>query len=272
MSFFNLDSQRNELILLSSTSFQSFLNYLSSHARSCGMTLALMSADITHNSKKRYIEYFSNELFMGVACLGLGSTLHPDKLHTPRVLARLVRLSASNMLGDFQAVLCVVQDTISAEEDPHLMHYEGNWWSKFSDDTKPPTVNFTVFYNYWFKQRATLPRPKITPVHVSFDLSLMVEQDLKELEGLLQKMSEEMDADIEATQSELTRLTVAIAKVDLQILELKREEAEAVEAEEACIRAELSKGEGTAPRAGGKQVPSLSQGAGTRQIRPSLVR
>ncbi|TEB39679.1 hypothetical protein FA13DRAFT_1784374 [Coprinellus micaceus] len=202
--------------------------------------------------------------FMGVACLGLGSTLHPDELHTPRVLARLVRLSTSNMLGDFQAVLCVVQDTIGAEEDPHLMHYEGNWWSKFLDDTKPPTVDFTVFYNYWFNQRATLPRPKITPIHVSFDLSLMVEQDLEELEGLLQKMSEEMDADIEATQSELTRRTVAIAKVDLQILELKREEAEAVEAEEARIRAELSKGEETAPRAGGKQVPLSSQGAGTR--------
>jgi hypothetical protein len=69
MSFFNLDSQRNELILLSSTSFQSFLNYLSSRARSCGMTLALMSADITHNSKKKYIEYFSNELVRTDLCM-----------------------------------------------------------------------------------------------------------------------------------------------------------------------------------------------------------
>ncbi|TEB06403.1 hypothetical protein FA13DRAFT_1722920 [Coprinellus micaceus] len=192
MSFFNLDSQRNELILLSSTSFQSFLNYLSSRTQSCGMTLALMSTDITHNSKKNSWEYGS-----GVP----RPRLNPASRRTasPRVLARLVRLSTSNMLGDFQAVLCVVQDTIGAEEDHTSCTTRGTGG------------------------------------------------DLEELEGLLQKMSEEMDADIEATQSELTRLTVAIAKVDLQILELKREEAEAVEAEEARIRAELSKGEETAP-------------------------
>ena len=56
------------------------------------------------------------------------------------------------MLGDFQAVLCIVQDIIAAKEDPHLMHYQGNWWSKFSDTTKPPSNNILDYYKFWYDQ------------------------------------------------------------------------------------------------------------------------
>ena len=90
----------------------------------------------------------------------------------------------------------------------------------------------------------------MTPVHISFDLALMVDWDLQELQAVREKMSEDMDADLDTTQSELTRLTVAITKADLQILELKREEAETIETEEACIWTELSKGEQSLAGAG----------------------
>ena len=142
------------------------------------------------------------------------------------------------------------------------MHYEGNWWSKFDPEAVLPPHDLQPYYTWWFDQRPLLPKPQLFPMHVSFELTFMLEQDLRELKRVLEKMAEDMDADMDTTQSELTRLTVCIAKAELQILELKRHEDEALADQEARIQFGLA-GDGEEPlQPGDGAGPSSSGGPG----------
>ncbi|TEB37171.1 hypothetical protein FA13DRAFT_1705457 [Coprinellus micaceus] len=223
-----------------------------------GLTLVLKMKSLPKESLSRYIKGMAEELvrytylslllvrrlttgFMkgaAVALLGLGACIHGDLIHAPPALKNLARLQCTGMLEDFESVMRVVQDTSDGQEDPHLIHYTGDWWTAFHPDTPAPEVDLSLMFDWWVSQREICPKPVVVPRFASFNLSHMVARDLKALEDIVRKMRVDIETDIRLTREELTRLCVCIAETKMEILRLEKKEAEAVEAEvkRACAQ------------------------------------
>lgn len=143
----------------------------------------------------------------------------------------MVRLAVNDTIHDFNSVVHIVQDTLEAKEDPHLMYYGGNWWSEFSPGKPTPSVEISELYDWWAEQRAICPKPLMLPQFTGFNLSHMVAGELEAVHGVLKQMRRDIKLDIEATQQEITRATLCIAKTKLHILSLKSREEQAIEGE-----------------------------------------
>lgn len=160
--------------------------------------------------------------------VGLGHIYHTGNIHAPAVIRRLANLRSFDQLRDITSISDIVSDP-STSEDPMLLHYESDWWSRFPEgSTTEVAVTPQVIFEGWVKQKSMLPAIDHPSMQVkdTLDLLPLSRQDLHSAYRTAEQLLQEAAMESITTLQHIKTLDSGLAYVEGLLREVQHIELE----------------------------------------------
>ncbi|KAF6763334.1 hypothetical protein DFP72DRAFT_1060504 [Ephemerocybe angulata] len=171
--------------------------------------------------------------------LGVGMTVHDERLHPPWAFRGLLRLFLEERGGDFDAIMSIASD----KRDPFDQvqpKYHGNWWLAFTP-TGPkdiPDYSPLAIVKYWEKSKG-LTKGVTFPRYTALNLSELTEDEFTHAFASAADALRFIESEISNTYNHLVSLSGsmdALKDLSSRIMKLESDRAYKLKLAEAQLQ------------------------------------